>query len=83
MPNTNMTELIKEIVKDTYRETQITVYMQLKLLFEQANKLTFPYREFIDTDAEVLSVRKATAEEKLDFIAKGLEQLINVTKEVK
>ena len=83
MPNTNMTELIKEIVKDTYRETQITVYMQLKLLFEQANKLTFPYLEFIDTDADVPMVRKATAEEKLDFITKGLDQLIYVTKEVK
>ena len=73
----------KETLKDTYRETQITVYMQLKLLFEQANKLTFPYLEFIDTDAEVLSVRKATAEEKLDFITKGLDQLICVTKEIK
>lgn len=66
-----------EILKDIYRETQITVYMQLKLLFEQANKLTFLY------DEEGLTVRKATAEEKLDFIIKGLDQLICATKEVK
>ena len=75
MPNTNITELIKEALKDTYRETQMTVYMQLKLLFERANNLEF------FCDAEKTTIRKATAEERLEFIAKGLEQLIYVTKE--
>ena len=49
--------------------------MQLKLLFEQANNIEF------FCDAEKTTARKATAEERLEFIAKGLEQLINTTKE--
>ena len=57
--------------------------MQLKLLFEQANKLTFPFYPYNEEGLIVRTDRDATAEEKLDFIEKGLDQLINVTKEVK
>ena len=65
---------LTDMVRTVYVETQITVYQQLQNLLSSAMNLSFPYDEG-------LSMRKATSEERLNFIINGLTQIINATKE--
>ena len=67
---------LEELFKLIYREVQITIYGQLQQLLASAIDLSF-------RDDEGLTMRKATADKKLDFIIQGLGALIKVTKEVK
>ena len=59
-------EAMLEIAKTVYKETQITVYMQLKNAFEHAAALT-------------VDGRRATADEQIRFMIDALEKLIEIT----
>lgn len=70
-----LNSIIIDIAKTIHTEVQITIYTQLKNLIEHANKL-----EYL-TDGG-MCIREATPEEKFNFIAAGLDEVIAATKQV-
>lgn len=67
-------EVIRGLYMQVYNEVQLTVYEQLKFLFEHTAKLRIP--DGIGTD------RAATLEEKERFLLKGLEGLIEIQEDL-